>query len=362
MNQRQPAFKEIAFCAALPEDDELFSRDSSCFMESLLQISDLSVNYVTARGEHIPALRNVDLEICAGETVGVLGESGSGKSSLALALLGLLPGNARVTSGRIQYRQRNLLLAAQEELRRIRGAEISLIFQEPARALNPVLPAGMQISDVLRAHRTVSKPQAADETRAMLREMGFAEPERIARACPHQLSGGQQQRVAIAQALICRPMLLIADEPLSSLDTVTQAEILELLQRLKQELGLAMLFITHNAALLASLAGRITVMRHGQVVAGGTQKEVMQLADPYVQEIISPVKVLPATIPFAPSDEKPLLQVRNLSKQFRQQRVFSRKKFTVQALENIDITLHAGATVALVGRSGSGKSTLAKCI
>src|SRR5437016_12874296 len=238
-------------------------------MAPLLQVSDLRVAYHATRGGHVAALRNVDLEVHAGETVGILGESGSGKSSLALSLLRLLPGNARITSGKIQYGQRNLLLLDREGLRKIRGAEIALIFQEPALALNPVLPVGVQIADVLRAHRRLSKDHAVDETYAMLREVGFPEPERIARACPHQLSGGQQQRVAIAQALICKPRLLIADEPLSSLDTVTQAEILELLQRLKKELDLAMLFITHNAGLLASIAGTIVVMRQGQVVASG---------------------------------------------------------------------------------------------
>jgi microcin C transport system ATP-binding protein len=331
-------------------------------MESLLQVSDLSVDYAATRGAHVPALRNIHLKINAGETVGILGESGSGKSSLALSLLRLLPGNARITSGKIQYGRRNLLLLDREELRRIRGAEITLIFQEPALALNPVLPVGVQIGDVLKAHRRVNKAQAMGETHAMLRELGFPEPERIARACPHQLSGGQQQRVAIAQALICKPRLLIADEPLSSLDTVTQAEILELLQRLKKELDLAMLFITHNAGLLASLAGRIAVMRQGQIAASGTQRELEQMTDPYVQEIISPAKVLSSLVPIAVREETPLLQVRNLSKQFQQRRIFSRKKFTVRALENIDFALFAGATVALVGRSGSGKSTLAKCI
>lgn len=331
-------------------------------MEPLLQISALSLDYTLMGGTHIPALRNIHLEVSAGETLGILGESGSGKSSLALSLLRLLPENARITSGEIRYKQRNLLLLDSEELRKIRGAEMALIFQEPALALNPVLPVGVQVGDVLRAHRRLRKSQANDEVYAMLREVGFPEPERIARACPHQLSGGQQQRVAIAQALICRPRLLIADEPLSSLDTVTQAEMLELLGRLKKELDLVMLLITHDAGILGSLAGKIAVLRSGVIVAIGTRTELAQTPDAYVQALVSPAQVLSSADVHSVNDKKPVLQVRSLSKHFEQKKMFSRKKFTVHALQGIDLTLFAGATVALIGRSGSGKTTLAKCI
>src|SRR5256714_6656079 len=214
-------------------------------MDLLLQVSRVSVEYIAPRGEVVRALHNVNLELRSRETLGILGESGSGKSTLALALLHLLPPNSSVFSGQVRYRDHDLLVLDQRRLREIRGAEISVIFQEPAMALNPVLTAGRQIAEVLRAHSPMKKAEVERETQTILARMGFENPERIAASYPHQLSGGQRQRVAIAQALACRPSILIADEPLSSLDTVTQAEILELLQRLKLELDLSILFITH---------------------------------------------------------------------------------------------------------------------
>jgi peptide/nickel transport system ATP-binding protein len=198
----------------------------------------------------------------------------------------------------------------------------------------------------------------------MLREVGFPDPERILRAYPHELSGGQRQRVAIAQALICRPRLLIADEPLSALDAATQAEILELLQRLKRDLRLAMLFITHNAGTLAALADNIIVMRQGEVTARGSIGKLQSSPDEYVQGILFPEKSLvgePRASGQA-ADETPLLEVRGLSKKFVQQRMLSRRKFVVQSLVGIDLSLRRGSTVAMLGRSGSGKSTLARCL
>lgn len=219
--------------------------------EPLLRVSALSVRYDAAGGNAVHALRNLDLDIAHGESLGVLGESGSGKSSLALALMRLLPKNARVVSGSIEYHGRSLEEFSPAELRAMRGAEVALISQEPALALNPVLQLGKQLADVLLAHGKISRSEVDARCNESLRHVGFADPERILRAYLHELSGGQRQRVAIAQALICRPKLLIADEPLSALDAATQADILDLLQRLKRELGLAMLFITHNPGVLA---------------------------------------------------------------------------------------------------------------
>lgn len=334
--------------------------------EPLLRASALSVDYDAAGGDVVRALRNLDLEIADGESVGVLGESGSGKSSLALALLRLLPRNARVVSGRVEYRGRSLAEFSAAQLREMRGGEVALISQEPALALNPVLPLRRQLADVLLAHHKLNRNAVSIRCNEMLREVGFPEPERILRAYPHELSGGQRQRVAIAQALICRPRLLIADEPLSALDAATQAEILELLQRLKRDLRLAMLFITHNAGTLAALADNIIVMREGEVAARDSIAKLQSSADKdeYVQGMLFPEKNLAGEHPSSVSatEEAPLLEVRGLSKKFVQQRMLSRRKFVVQSLTGIDLTLRRGSTVAVLGRSGSGKSTLARCL
>jgi ABC-type glutathione transport system ATPase component len=332
--------------------------------EPLLRASALGVDYDAAGGAVVRALRNLDLEIADGESVGVLGESGSGKSSLALALLRLLPRNARVVSGGVEYRGRSLAEFSAQELRQMRGGEVALISQEPALALNPVLPLRRQLADVLLAHHKLDRGAVSSRCNEMLREVGFPDPERILRAYPHELSGGQRQRVAIAQALICRPRLLIADEPLSALDAATQAEILELLQRLKRDLRLAMLFITHNAGTLAALADNIIVMRQGEVTARGSIGKLQSSPDEYVQGILFPEKSLvgePRASGQA-ADETPLLEVRGLSKKFVQQRMLSRRKFVVQSLVGIDLSLRRGSTVAMLGRSGSGKSTLARCL
>jgi len=334
-------------------------------MEPLLRISGLSVDYATTGGGQVHALLGVDLEVCAGETVGVLGESGSGKSSLALAILRLLPPNASVASGSVVYRGRDLLHAGPRDLRNIRGGDISLVFQEPALALNPVLTAGRQIGDVLKAHREVSENACRSEVLAVLERAGFKDPQRIGRAYPHQLSGGERQRVALAQAIVCGPRLLVADEPLSSLDLVTQAEVLSLLRRLQREMGLAILLITHNPGVLHAMSARAVVMRDGEIAARGPLSDLQRSADPYLQKLISPTGEFSATgIPVAEDSAgaSPLLKVRNLSKTFRQKRMFSRGSFDAQALTGVEFTLPRYTATAVVGRSGSGKSTLVRCL
>src|SRR5262249_2286607 len=296
--------------------------------ELLFRVSGLCVDYDAAGGDVVHALRAVDLDVAPGQTVGVLGESGSGKSSLALAMMRLLPRNARVFEGSIPDRGRTLAELNRRQRREMRGAAVALISQEPALALNPVLPLGMQMVDVLKAHTALDASQLAAAAQAMLRDVGFPEPERIMRAYPHQLSGGQRQRVAIAPALVCRPQLLIADEPLSSLDAAAQAEIVDLLLRLRSELNLAMLFVTHNAGVLSSLADHIIVMREGEIAARGRMDELERSSDAYVQGVLFPERnLLPASRDAKPfPGASPLLEVSQVNKKFVQRRMLSRRK------------------------------------
>ena len=238
----------------------------------MLHCQRLTVNYASVTK---PALCEIDFEIAPGEVVGILGESGCGKSTLALSVLGLLPANARV-EGSILFHEQNLLQLSESRLTTIRGAQISLIHQEPGLSFSPVMRVGEQIAEVLRAHRSMKRTVREQECKAMLPGVQLGDVDRIYDAYPHQLSGGELHRVAIAQALICRPELVICDEPTSSLDVTIQAEILSLLRELKRKLGMAMIFITHNPALLAGFADRVLVMYDGRIVEQGRVAQVFR--------------------------------------------------------------------------------------
>ena len=238
----------------------------------LLRCQRLTVNYASATK---PALCEIDFEMGPGEVVGILGESGCGKSTLALSILGLLPATARV-EGSIRFHDQDLVCLSESRLQTIRGAQISLIHQEPGLSLSPVIRVGEQISEVLRAHRAVKRTLREQECKSMLCEVQLGDIDRIYNAYPHQLSGGELHRVAIAQSLICRPELVICDEPTSSLDVTIQAEILNLLRELKRKFGMAMIFITHNPALLAGFADRVLVIYEGRIVEEGRVSQVFR--------------------------------------------------------------------------------------
>jgi oligopeptide/dipeptide ABC transporter ATP-binding protein len=255
--------------------------------ESFAQVRELTVTYSPENGEPIRALDGVTIEVRSGEIVGILGESGCGKSTLASALLRLLPPHAKCEGGTILFRGRDLLNLSERELRAIRGREISLIPQDPALSLNPVMTAGLQVGEVLRAHLPLTAEQRRERVLELFREVGFDHPGEIYSAYPHQLSGGQRQRIAIAQAVACRPALLIADEPTSKLDATLQAGIVALLSQIRRQHGTAILVISHDPALFAGFADRIAVMYAGRIVEVGSSAEIFgRPLHPYTQALV----------------------------------------------------------------------------
>jgi ABC-type glutathione transport system ATPase component len=247
---------------------------ANAFEDPLLSLRNLTVRYRLAGDEFLPAVREVCFDVQRSESVGVVGESASGKTSLALAILGLLPRDAEIASGAILFRGRDLTSLGESGLRRVRGAEVALVPQEPCLALNPVICVGQQLTDVIRAHSALDRGRARIAAKAALCEVGLNPVDRFYDAFPHQLSGGQCQRVVIAQALICKPALLIADEPTSSLDPITQSEILGLLQTMQRERGFALLLISHDPRVVEQMVTRIIVLREGQVVDQGNTQEI----------------------------------------------------------------------------------------
>ena len=258
-------------------------------MQFLLEVRDLRVDYVSDGLPPAWVLRGITLTVAEGECLGILGESGCGKTTLALALLGLLPDSAALREGSICLRGRDLLRFTEREIEKLRGEELSIVFQDPSSALHPVRRVGAQLTDVIYAHRPgLSGGQRRELGEATLKEVGLADTERIFFSYPHELSGGQRQRVVIAQALVCRPALLIADEPTSSLDTTVQAEILALLNRLRRERRLSLIFISHNPAVISEVADRVVVIYAGQIVEEGSAREVLvSPLHPFTQALLS---------------------------------------------------------------------------
>ena len=244
-------------------------------MTFVLEIRDLQVSYRSREGVLCPALAGVSFGLLPGEIMGVLGESGSGKSTLAVSLVRLLPGNGEIIRGAVHFEGKDLLRARPDELQQIRGRRISLIFQEPSLALHPTMRAGEQVRQVLAAHSSPGKSTLSERTRQVFAEIFPEEAGRISRSYPHQLSGGQRQRVLITQAIACGPSVVIADEPTASLDPATQMEILAVFRTLRERLGLAMIFITHNPALLSGFADRVLVLYGGRVVECGPAEDVL---------------------------------------------------------------------------------------
>lgn len=254
----------------------------------LLEVQHLDIRYQAENRASVRAVADVSFRMEAGEIVGVLGESGSGKSTLGASMLAMFARNAVTRQGKVLLKGRDLLKLNHRELRGIRGKDVSLISQEPGTALHPTMRVGTQIDEVLRAHTDWNKNKRQEEVISLLRSVFSSDAERVHRSYPHQLSGGQQQRVAILQAIVCKPSLLIADEPTASLDPLTQRDILELLRQLRTELKLAVLFVTHMPDLLAGFADRIFVMYAGELVETGKVSEVLHSPlHPYTRALLA---------------------------------------------------------------------------
>jgi len=257
-------------------------------ISTLLEVEGLTVDFDANKPTEHRALDGVALSIQAGEVLGLVGESGSGKTVLAHSILGLLPGNGRVASGRINWCGRDLLALSEGERRQFRGKEIAMIFQDPQASLNPVYRVGRQIEWVLKLHRNITGPEAKAEVLRLFVAVQLRDPERCYRSYPHELSGGMCQRVMIAMALACRPKLLIADEPTSALDVTTQAEILDLLREVRQQFSMSLLFISHDVRAVSGLCDRVVVMLRGNIIESGPTAQVFKSPQqPYTQRLIA---------------------------------------------------------------------------
>ncbi len=332
--------------------------------EPVLSIKGLKVA-LPSWSDRPEAVSNVTLEIDRNEILCVVGESGSGKSVMAKSILRLLPApHVRVTDGQILFEGRDLLTLADGDMRAIRGSRIGMIFQEPMVALNPLMTIGRQVEEVLEIHTDLSKQVRRARVQKLLEDVHLSDVGRITRSYPHQLSGGQRQRVMIAMALALEPALIIADEPTTALDVTTQAQILYLLRELQRSHGTAVMFITHDFGVVAEIADRVAVMRHGQLVEVGPAEVV--LSNPqagYTKELLAAVPKLSPRAVEAAAVAKPLLEVRNLQKTYAGRNGwFAAKVGGTKALADVTLEVGHGRSLALVGESGSGKSTLARCI
>ena len=332
---------------------------------SLLTIRDLHV--CLPEGSERPyAVEAVDLDLAANEILCIVGESGSGKSLTARAVMGLLPKpHVRVVQGSIEMEGEDLVTVTDARMRDIRGSAISMIFQEPMTALNPVMTIGNQIDEVFRFHVNMKRKERRTRSEALLADVHLPDPKSIMRAYPHELSGGQRQRAMIAMALALDPKILIADEPTTALDVTTQAQILSLIKEMQSAHNTGVLFITHDFGVVADIADRVAVMQNGNLVEAGAASEVLNNPQhPYTKSLIAAVPSLTPRPPRVQSTES-VLQVKKLSKTFQSGGSFfglGGGKRTVNAAKEVTLDLARGETLGIVGESGSGKSTVARCI
>ena len=348
-------------------------------MSTLISVRDLRVTFRMSKTESTEAVKGVSFDIPTNSTVALVGESGSGKSVSAMSIVRLLPENAMVDSrSKIIYNDRDLLRAPIEEMRALRGKDISVVFQEPMSSLNPVFTVGEQIAETIRIHLGLSSRQAIARALELMGEVGIPNPRERLKAYPHELSGGQQQRVMIAIAIACEPKLLIADEPTTALDVTVQRQIMELLARLQDRQKMSILFISHDLGLVGEIASKVIVMRGGEVREAGDAAAIFgDPQDAYTQALLAcrprldtrPYRLAviddivnnrpPVTAQrvSGPAQGSALIEVRGLRKDYHfKDGLFKRKIFS--AVKVADFSLYKGRTLGVVGESGSGKTTI----
>jgi ABC-type glutathione transport system ATPase component len=329
----------------------------------LLRVEDLSIPLPAGMDRRF-AVENLSFAVELGEIVCIVGESGSGKSMTANAVMGLLPDVLKPANGRLMFQGRDLLTLPEREREAQRGRAVSMIFQEPLSALNPLMRIGDQIAEVMQVHGEADAARNAARVLELLDFVGLPDPQELRRAFPFRLSGGQRQRVMIAMALALEPALLIADEPTTALDVTTQAQILALIKSIQRAKGMGVMFITHDFGVVADIADRVVVMERGIAVEQGTAEQVLNRpTHRYTRRLIAAVPHGTARATSQPAArEAPLLEVRNLQKTYRSGGGLFSKPRTVAAVDGINLSLARGETLGLVGESGSGKSTLGRCL
>jgi peptide/nickel transport system ATP-binding protein len=361
--------------------------------DTILSIKNLTIEFQT-EDETVRAVKKLNLEIPRGKTVGLVGESGSGKSVTSLAIMGLIPNPpGKITEGEILFHGEDLTKMSQEQMRKIRGNRIAMIFQEPMTSLNPVYTVGNQIDEVLVLHQGKSKKEARQRTIELLDEVGIPSPSESVDKYPHQMSGGQKQRVMIAMAMACEPELLICDEPTTALDVTIQKQVLELMFELQRKHGMSMLFITHDLAVIADIADEVAVMFRGDLVEENTTKELFEnpkhpytkgllacrpslvenpkrlmTVDDFVTEgaldKLDPLKKeIKVARPIDETENPVILEVNDFKKFFPiKGGLFGRTVDHFKAVDNVNIKVRKGRTLGLVGESGCGKTTLGRAI
>lgn len=331
-------------------------------MKNILSVNNLSVIFKSAQ-QDLQAINQISLAVRTGETLGIVGESGSGKSVTAKAIMQLLPmQTARITSGTVEYDGQPISSYNEKEMEKIRGLEVSMIFQDPMSSFNPTIKIGKQIDEMSIKHRRLSPREAKKETINMLKLVGISSPEERYHQYPHEFSGGMLQRAMIAMALICRPKLLIADEPTTALDVRIQAQILQLMKKLQEKFDMSIILITHDFGVVAGMCDRIVVMKDGEIVEQNDTLSIFNHAEhPYTQRLLSALPRIDQKktthLPRIFSEKEPLVDVQRLEKVFQ-----LKLGGTVRAVDQIDFQIRQGETLGLVGESGSGKSTTGRVL